>query len=143
MDGDATQIGAEKNLACRRGWFGRDRRTHWSGSYPEFYADDDRAMFCSSWYIFCFAALLGFVSDQFFGAEAAIAIALVNAIGNLAGFAGPYLVGWIRGGGGSYAQALIALALGPLLCATMMLIAKTNQRGRGLSGLQGYNTEFR
>lgn len=40
-----------------------------------------------------------FVSDQFFGAEAAIAIALVNAIGNLAGFAGPYLVGWIRGVG--------------------------------------------
>lgn len=72
-----------------------------------------------------------FVSDQFFGAEAAIAIALVNAIGNLAGFAGPYLVGWIRGGGGSYAQALIALALGPLLCATMMLIAKNQSKRAG------------
>jgi MFS transporter, ACS family, tartrate transporter len=72
-----------------------------------------------------------FVSDQFFGAEAAIAIALVNAIGNLAGFTGPYLVGWIRGGGGSYAQALIALALGPLLCATLMLIAKSQSKRAG------------
>ena len=65
-----------------------------------------------------------FVSDSFFGGEAAIAIALVNAIGNLAGFVGPYLVGWIKGSGGSYALALIALALGPLFCAGLMLIAK-------------------
>lgn len=72
-----------------------------------------------------------FVSDSFFGGEAAIAIALVNAIGNLAGFVGPYLVGWIKGSGGSYALALIALALGPLFCAGLMLIAKNQSLRAG------------
>jgi len=72
-----------------------------------------------------------FVSDSFFGAEAAIAIALVNAIGNLAGFAGPYLVGWIIGGGGNYTLALIALAQGPLFCAGLMLMAKSQAKRAG------------
>ena len=72
-----------------------------------------------------------FVSDRFFGAEAAIAIALVNAIGNLAGFAGPYLVGWIKGGGGSYVQALIALAMGPLFCVALILMTKSQSKRAG------------
>lgn len=57
------------------------------------------------------------------GARAAIAIALINSIGNLAGFLGPYLVGWIRETTGSYGEALLALSLGALLSAGVTLLA--------------------
>ena len=66
-------------------------------------------------------------SAAFSSNMAPVAIALVNAIGNLAGFAGPYLVGFIKQAGGSYATALIALAFGPFLCALLMLLIKSRQ----------------
>jgi ACS family tartrate transporter-like MFS transporter len=53
------------------------------------------------------------------GARAAITIALVNSVGNLAGFVGPYLVGWIKEATGTYSWGLIALALGPVLSAAL------------------------
>jgi len=51
---------------------------------------------------------------------AAAGIALVNSIGNLAGFAGPFLVGWIKETSGDYSWALLALALGPVLSAVLI-----------------------
>jgi len=44
------------------------------------------------------------------GTAAAGGIALVNSIGNLGGFAGPYVVGWIRDSTQSYAAGLYFLA---------------------------------
>ena len=44
------------------------------------------------------------------GTAAAGGIALVNSIGNLGGFAGPYVVGWIRQSSGSYTAGLNFLA---------------------------------
>src|ERR1700751_1136141 len=47
------------------------------------------------------------------GTAAAGAIALINSIGNLAGFGGPYLIGWIKDSTGSTANGLLALAVLP------------------------------
>src|SRR3954464_3186649 len=44
------------------------------------------------------------------GAAAAAGIAVINSIGNLAGFAGPFAMGWLRDHTGSYAGGLLLLA---------------------------------
>jgi ACS family tartrate transporter-like MFS transporter len=46
------------------------------------------------------------------GTAAATGIALVNSIGNLGGFTGPYLMGWFRQMSGGYSLGLAALAAG-------------------------------
>lgn len=69
------------------------------------------------------------------GARAAIAIALINSIGNLAGFLGPYLVGWIRETTGGYGAALLALSLGAMFSAAVTLLAGSDC-GRAGEGSQ-------
>jgi MFS transporter, ACS family, tartrate transporter len=54
------------------------------------------------------------------GTAAAGAIALINSIGNLAGFGGPYLIGWIKDSTGSTANGLLALAVLPLIAAVLV-----------------------
>src|SRR5271169_5169181 len=49
------------------------------------------------------------------GTAAAGAIALINSIGNLAGFGGPYLIGWVKEATGSTSTGLLVLAVLPLL----------------------------
>jgi MFS transporter, ACS family, tartrate transporter len=44
------------------------------------------------------------------GASAACGIAVINSIGNLAGFAGPFAMGWVKDHTGSYAGGLLLLA---------------------------------
>src|ERR1700743_661884 len=44
------------------------------------------------------------------GAAAAGGIALINAVGNLGGFAGPYAVGWIKDATGDFTYGLLVLA---------------------------------
>jgi D-galactonate transporter len=44
------------------------------------------------------------------GAAAAAGIAVINSIGNLAGFAGPFAMGWIKDHTGSYTGGLLLLA---------------------------------
>jgi MFS transporter, ACS family, tartrate transporter len=44
------------------------------------------------------------------GASAAAGIAAINSIGNLAGFAGPFAMGWIKDETGSYTGGLLLLA---------------------------------
>lgn len=44
------------------------------------------------------------------GAAAAAGIAVINSIGNLAGFAGPFAMGWLRDQTGSYRDGLLLLA---------------------------------
>jgi len=55
------------------------------------------------------------------GAAAAGAIALVNSIGNLSGFAGPYAMGWFNDTTGSYTGGLLVLSA--LAVAAALLIA--------------------
>ena len=58
------------------------------------------------------------------GSAAAGGIALINSIGNLAGFGGPYLIGWVKDATGSTALGLLVLAVLPLLAACLVLVGK-------------------
>jgi len=61
------------------------------------------------------------------GTAMAGGIAFINAIGNLGGFAGPYIVGSLKHGSDSFASGLYALAL---LAGVAMLVTLTMVRGR-------------
>jgi D-galactonate transporter len=56
------------------------------------------------------------------GAAAAGAIALINSIGNLAGFAGPYLIGWVKESTGSTSTGLFVLAALPLIGGLLVFL---------------------
>ncbi|MCA6100494.1 MFS transporter [Bradyrhizobium sp. WSM 4400] len=58
------------------------------------------------------------------GAAAAGGLALINSIGSLAGFGGPYLVGWIKDGTGSAVAGLLFLSVLPLLAAAIVTLLK-------------------
>lgn len=62
------------------------------------------------------------------GTAAAGGIALVNAIGNLGGFAGPYLVGWVKDATGAPALGLAALAGGYVMAGVGTLILGHDRR---------------
>jgi ACS family tartrate transporter-like MFS transporter len=54
-------------------------------------------------------------SARLSGPAAAGGIALINALGNIGGFAGPYVTGWIKDATGSFTYGLLVLASGVLL----------------------------
>ena len=56
------------------------------------------------------------------GPAAAGGIAIINSIGNLAGFAGPYAIGWIKDSTGSYAGGLLALSAVGFLGAITVIV---------------------
>jgi ACS family tartrate transporter-like MFS transporter len=58
------------------------------------------------------------------GSAAAGAIALINSIGNLAGFGGPYLIGWIKETVGNTSTGLFVLAIMPLLASGLVLFGR-------------------
>lgn len=60
------------------------------------------------------------------GAAAATGIALINSVGNLGGFIGPVVVGWVRGVTNSYAAGLYFLGSLSILASiiSLFLIAK-------------------
>jgi nitrate/nitrite transporter NarK len=63
------------------------------------------------------------------GTAAAGGIALINALGNLGGFFGPYLFGLIKDAtGGSFTFGLMALALGPIMSASLVLMLGHDRR---------------
>ncbi|HEY1855822.1 MFS transporter [Acidocella sp.] len=55
------------------------------------------------------------------GSAAAGGIALINSFGNLSGFVGPYLVGWLRDVTGTTATGLYAVAGFELFCTLLIL----------------------
>jgi ACS family tartrate transporter-like MFS transporter len=62
------------------------------------------------------------VPSQFLsGARVAVGIGLINSLGNLGGFAGPVLIGWIKGRWGSYIGGLNAVGAMMLLSAVVMV----------------------
>ena len=61
-------------------------------------------------------------SEFLTGTAAAGGIALVNCIGNLGGFVGPYAVGWIKDSTGDFAAALYFLAGSAVLSALITLV---------------------
>jgi D-galactonate transporter len=56
------------------------------------------------------------------GAAAAAGIAVINSIGNLAGFAGPFAMGWIKDHTGSYSGGLLLLAALGLIAMGIVLM---------------------
>jgi MFS transporter, ACS family, tartrate transporter len=63
-------------------------------------------------------------SETLAGTGAAAGIALINSVGNLGGFLGPYLIGWIRTRTDSFSIALISLAMFPLIGAVITLSSR-------------------
>jgi MFS transporter, ACS family, tartrate transporter len=57
------------------------------------------------------------------GTAAAGAIALINATGNLGGYVGPFIVGWIKDSTGSFEMGLYFLAACSLACAVITYFA--------------------
>jgi MFS transporter, ACS family, tartrate transporter len=62
------------------------------------------------------------------GTAAAGGIALINALGNLGGFFGPYIFGLVRDFTGNFALGLVAIAIGPLVSAILMLALGHDRR---------------
>ena len=59
------------------------------------------------------------------GAAAAAGIAVINSIGNLAGFAGPFAMGWIKDHTGSYTGGLLLLAvLGIIAMGVVQMLSR-------------------
>jgi MFS transporter, ACS family, tartrate transporter len=62
------------------------------------------------------------------GAQAAGAIALINAIGNIGGFVGPFAIGRIRDATGSFTLGLLVVAAGILLTGVIALVVGHDAR---------------
>ena len=63
------------------------------------------------------------------GSAAAGGLALINCIGNLGGFAGPYLVGWIADATKNPALGLIVLTFAILIAAMLVLLMRPESLG--------------
>jgi MFS transporter, ACS family, tartrate transporter len=69
------------------------------------------------------------------GVAAAGGIALINAVGNLGGFLGPYMFGLIKdAAGGSDFIALLALAAAPVICTIILLALGHDRRLERIPG---------
>jgi ACS family tartrate transporter-like MFS transporter len=65
------------------------------------------------------------------GASAAAGIALINSMGNLGGFVGPVLVGWLKDRWGSYAGGLwVVGGMCALSTIVVVLLARQTERAR-------------
>jgi MFS transporter, ACS family, tartrate transporter len=65
------------------------------------------------------------------GTAAAGAIALINAVGNLGGYVGPFVVGWIKDSTGSFQAGLYFLAACSLACAVITFFAASASGEQG------------
>ena len=73
--------------------------------------------------VFCTFALFWTLPTSWLtGAAAAGGIAMINSIGNLAGFCGPYLIGWVKEATGQTSNGLLVLAVLPLIAGILVFI---------------------
>ena len=91
---------------------------------------------------FCFAAagLYGYLpgfwtlpTSFLTGTAAAASIGLINSIGNLGGFAGPYVVGYLSKRTNSYVGGVLYLSLSALVAAGFVLSLRATRKGRPLA----------
>ena len=64
------------------------------------------------------------------GAGAAAGIAAINSIGNLGGFAGPFVIGWLKESSGGYAGGLLSVAFALIVSAALVLLLGRLQQQR-------------
>jgi len=62
------------------------------------------------------------------GTAAAAGIAFINSVGNLGGFVGPYLMGWMKDFTGNFTGGLLMLAVAPLLAALCVVLFNRGPR---------------
>ncbi len=75
--------------------------------------------------VFCAFALFWTLPTAWLGGAAAAAgIAMINAVGNLAGFGGPYVVGWAKENIGTMSSGLLLLALFPLIAGVVTIVER-------------------
>ncbi|MFJ9558444.1 MFS transporter [Streptomyces fuscichromogenes] len=66
------------------------------------------------------------------GAALAAGIACINGLGNLGGFFGPYIIGWLKSATGGFQGALVVLGCALALDAVIIiLLGRSYRRGRG------------
>jgi ACS family tartrate transporter-like MFS transporter len=70
------------------------------------------------------------------GSAAAGAVGLINSVGNLGGFVGPYLTGWIRQTTGSFAGALLYLAASLTAAGLLILTLRAAPGGSALRAVE-------
>jgi nitrate/nitrite transporter NarK len=68
-----------------------------------------------------------------------VAMGLVNAFGNLGGFAGPFIVGWVLKVYHSTALAFSALGAALLVCAALALLLPKSVRPEEIPGVATVN----
>ena len=66
------------------------------------------------------------------GLAAAGAVGLINSMGNLGGFVGPYVTGWVRQTTGSFAGAMLYLAASLAAAGVLILTLRKTKASRGL-----------
>ena len=66
------------------------------------------------------------------GSAAAAGIALINSLGNLGGFAGPYVMGWVKANTGGFTEGFLFLAALMLLGCAPLPFLKAGTRGSAL-----------
>jgi nitrate/nitrite transporter NarK len=74
----------------------------------------------------CRPAFFSILPSFLGGAAAAGAIAFINAVGNLGGFVGPYMVGWLKDWTGSFRAGMFALAAMLIAAGVTALLLKLN-----------------
>jgi len=62
------------------------------------------------------------------GTAAAAGIGLINSIGNLSGFAGPYLTGWLRDLTGSFQTGMLVIAASMALAGVVVVVLGARMR---------------
>lgn len=62
------------------------------------------------------------------GLAAASGLAFINSFGNLGGFIGPFMVGWLRGWTGDFVIALLCLSSGLLVAGALTFLLPRHQR---------------
>ncbi|WP_121610680.1 MFS transporter [Mesobacillus foraminis] len=70
------------------------------------------------------------------GAAAGGAIALINSVGNLGGFFGPYIVGYIKDTTGSFQTSMLFLGV-ILIISSLIIVFLVKQSGRAVSNSEG------
>lgn len=70
----------------------------------------------------CFGVFWTLPTAWLSGTAAAGAIALINSVGNLAGFGGPYLIGWVKEAAGQTSTGLLVLAVLPLIAGILVFV---------------------
>ena len=74
------------------------------------------------------------------GSAAAAGIAVINSIGNLAGFAGPYAMGWMKDATGSFTAGLLLIASLAIIAMVIVLALGHNtslERARAVALKEG------